>query len=131
MRSLIIICVITFIISADLKKGCTFLRKNAHKKSVGYSAKYVADALEYAGFKFTRQVSGYLYHTKGILRKMGFREIPKGKPKAGDVYVQDKTPSHKHGHIAMFCKQWISDFFQKTDQVYNEDRGAIHYYRYG
>ena len=131
MRSLIIICAITFIISADLKKGCTFLRKNAHKKSVGYSAKYVADALEYAGFKFTRQVSGYLYHTKGILRKMGYREIPKGKPKAGDVYVQDKTPSHKHGHIAMFCKQWISDFFQKTDQVFNEDRGAIHYYRFG
>ena len=131
MRSLIIICAITFIISADLKKGCTFLRKNAHKKSVGYSAKYVADALEKAGFKFTRQTSGYLYHTKGILKKMGYRQIPKGKPKTGDVYVQDKTPSHKHGHIAMFCGQWISDFFQKTDQVFNSDRGAIYYYRFG
>ena len=132
MRSLIIICAIAFIISADLKKGCTFLRKNAHKKSVGYSAKYVADALEYAGFKFTRQVSGYLYHTKGILRKMGFREIPKGKPKTGDIYVQDNNKTHKHGHIAMYCgNQWVSDFFQKNDQVFKTDPGAIHYYRFG
>ena len=131
MRSLIIICAITFIISADIKKACTFLRKNAHKKSVGFAGKYVADALQYGGFKFTRQSSSYQYHKNGILRKMGFREIPKGKPKTGDVYVQDKTPSHKHGHIAMFCKQWISDFFQKNDQVFKTDPGAIHYYRFG
>ena len=132
MRSLIIICAITFIISADIKKACTFLRKNAHKKSVGFAGKYVADALQYGGFKFTRQSSSYQYHKNGILRKMGFREIPKGKPKTGDIYVQDNNKTHKHGHIAMYCgNQWVSDFFQKTDQVYNEDRGAIHYYRYG
>jgi hypothetical protein len=132
MRSLIIICAITFIISADIKKACTFLRKNAHKKSVGFAGKYVADALQYGGFKFTRQSSSYQYHKNGILRKMGFREIPKGKPKTGDIYVQDNNKTHKHGHIAMYCgNQWVSDFFQKNDQVFKTDPGAIHYYRFG
>ena len=132
MRSLIIICAITFIISADIKKACTFLRKNAHKKSVGFAGKYVADALQYGGFKFTRQSSSYQYHKNGILKKMGFREIPKGKPKTGDIYVQDNNKTHKHGHIAMYCgNQWVSDFFQKNDQVFKTDPGAIHYYRFG
>ena len=132
MRSLIIICAITFIISADIKKACTFLRKNDHKKSVGFAGKYVADALQYGGFKFTRQSSSYQYHKNGILRKMGFREIPKGKPKTGDIYVQDNNKTHKHGHIAMYCgNQWVSDFFQKNDQVFKTDPGAIHYYRFG
>ena len=131
MRSLIIICAIAFIISADLNKGCNFLRRKAHKKSTGYCAKYVADALQQAGFRFSRQGSAYQYHSNGILRKMGFRQISKGSPRTGDVYVQDRTSSHKHGHIAMYCGQWISDFFQRSDQVYRKDPGAIYYYRYG
>ena len=131
MRSLIIICAITFIISADLQKGCNYLRSKATKKSQGKCAAFVADALERAGFKFSRQPSAYQYHKNGILKKLGFREIRKGNHKTGDVYVQDNTSSHKHGHIAMYCGQWISDFVQRSDQVYSNDAGAIHYYRYG
>ena len=131
MRSLIIISAIAFILSANLQNGCNYLRKAAHQKSIGYSARYVANALEKAGFRFKRQGSGYQYHSNGILRKLGFRQIKRGNHKTGDVYVQDKTRSHKHGHIAMYCGRWISDFFQKSDQVYKSDAGAIHYYRYG
>ena len=131
MRSLIIICAITFIISADLQKGCNYLRRKAHKKSTGYCAKYVANALVQAGFKFTRQGSAYQYHRNGILRRMGFRQISSGSHRTGDIYVQDRTSTHKHGHMAMYCGQWVSDFFQRTNQVYSRDRGAIYYYRYG
>ena len=131
MRSLIIICAITFIISVDLQKGCSYLRSRATRKSQGKCAAFVASALQQAGFSFNRQPSAYQYHSNGILKKIGFREIGRGNHKTGDVYVQDKTNSHVHGHMAMFCGQWISDFVQRSDQVYSKDAGAIHYYRYG
>ena len=131
MRALIIICAIAYIISANLKKGCNYLRRKAHKKSTGYCAKYVANALVQAGFKFTRQGSAYQYHRNGILRRMGFRQISSGSHRTGDIYVQDRTSTHKHGHMAMYCGQWISDFFQRSDQVYKSDAGKRYYYRYG
>ena len=131
MRSLIIISAIAFILSANLQNGCNYLRRAAHQKSTGYCARYVATALEKAGFRFQRQGSAYQYHSNGILRRLGFRQIGRGNHRTGDVYVQDKTRSHKHGHIAMYCGKWISDFFQRSDQVYRSDAGAIHYYRYG
>ena len=73
-----------------------------------------------------------MYHSNGIMKKMGFRSIQRGKPKKGDVYVQDRTKSHVHGHIAMYSgKNWISDFVQNSDQVYRSDAGKRYYYRYG
>ena len=39
-----------------------------------------------------------MYHSNGIMKKIGFKQIPRGKPKKGDVYVQDRTKSHVHGH---------------------------------
>ena len=59
----------------DAKKAADYARNNANTKSVGECAKYVANALIKAGFSFTRQSSAYMYHTNGILLKIGFSQI--------------------------------------------------------
>ena len=100
-------------------------------QSKGACAKYVANALEYGGFNFKRQNSAYMYHSNNILVNMGFKEIGKGTPKTGDIYVQENTKSHSHDQIVMYTgNHWVSDFIQKSDQVYKSDAGTFHYYRY-
>ena len=42
-----------------------------------------------------------MYHTDGILTKMGFSQIKYGNPQKGDIYVQDRTKTHEDGHIAI------------------------------
>ena len=72
-----------------------------------------------------------MYHSNNILVNMGFKEIGKGTPKTGDIYVQENTKSHSHDQIVMYTgNHWVSDFIQKSDQVYRSDAGIIHYYRY-
>ena len=132
MKSLILISLIAFSLTVDLNKAVQHLVSHAHKKSKHMCAAYVAAALKAGGFKFTNQASAYMYHSNGIMKKIGFKQIPRGKPKKGDVYVQDRTKSHVHGHMAMYSgKQWVSDFFQNSDQVYSSDAGKRYYYRYG
>ena len=108
------------------------LIEHSHPKTLHMCAKYVADALYAGNLRFNAQPSAYLYHTNKILLNLGFKLIPRpNPPKKGDVYVQNKTKSHIHGHIAMFSgQQWISDFRQNSDQVYSSDPGEIYYYRY-
>ncbi len=43
-----------------------------------------------------------MYHTDGILTKMGFSQIKYGNPQKGDIYVQDRTKTHEDGHIAIY-----------------------------
>ena len=131
MRFIIILCALTCIFTQNIKKSVQYLIKHAHARSQGYCAKYVANALKAGGFKFNPQPSAYMYHTKGIMRGMGFTQIQRGSPREGDVYVQDRTKSHIHGHIAMYTsKGWVSDFVQKSDQVYRSDAGKRYYYRF-
>jgi hypothetical protein len=115
-----------------IDEAIDYLKKNAKYKTQGKCAKYIADALEEGGLKFNRQPSAYMYHTKGILRELDFKIIERpSNPEKGDIYVQDRTESHPHGHIAMFCgDNWISDFIQNSDQIYSYDAGNRHYYRY-
>ena len=81
MRSLIIISAIAFILSANLQNGCNYLRKAAHQKSIGYSARYVANALEKAGFRFKRQGSGYQYQS---VQRYGDRSDQSGTARSRD-----------------------------------------------
>lgn len=131
-KLVIFLILIVAVYSVSIDKAVAYLKAHAHKKSTGYCAKYVANALEAGGFKFTRQPSAYLYHTKGIIKKLGFTPISRpSKPKKGDIYVQDKNSSHPDGHIAMFSgSKWISDFIQNSDQVYRNNPGKRYYYRY-
>ena len=116
----------------NIDSAVEYLISHSHPYSTKYCAKYVADALNAGNLQFNRQPSAYLYHTNGTLLNLGFKQISKPiNPQKGDIYVQNKTKSHIHGHIAMYSgQQWISDFRQNSDQVYSSDAGEIYYYRY-
>ena len=48
-----------------------------------------------------------------------------------EIYIEDKTYTHPHGHIAIYDGyNWVSDFIQKTDRVHSYDQGINYYYRY-
>ena len=86
-------------------------------KSAGKCARYVREALQSAGYKFTPQKSAYMYHTKGILASMGFTQMSPDTPEApGDVIVWGPIPGHPHGHIQIYDgKTWVSDFRHRRD----------------
>lgn len=120
-------------ISNMTAKACETLTTNSKEKSIGKCAKYVADALQSAGYKFNRQPSAYMYHTNGILSGMGFECIGRtnSQPQPGDICVINRFSGHPHGHICMFNgQQWISDFKQRTPVPYREGApGGLWYYR--
>ncbi len=114
----------------DAEKAADYATNHAESKSVGYCARYVANALQNAGFSFTRQSSAYMYHTNGTLSAMGFSQISGGSPQKGDIYVEDRTDTHPDGHIAIYNgRNWVSDFIQKSDHVHRTDSGTNYYYR--
>lgn len=113
-----------------------YAKKHAKTESSGYCARYVANALEYAGIKFQRQPSAYMYHTNGILKKAGFGLVSTSmsgySPQPGDVCVIGRFNNHKHGHICIYDgKNWISDFVQRTPSPYRDGPGPLYFYRYG
>lgn len=133
MKKILILCLLSIIVSVDINKAVNYLVSHAQSKSTGWCAKYVANALEYGGFRFTRQGSAYLYRTNGVLVGMGYREIGKQNSYAkGDITVTDRNAYHPDGHIAMWSgSQWISDFFQTSEYVYSKNQPPVYYYRYG
>lgn len=113
-----------------------FARQHAKSKSSGYCARFVANALEYAGIKFQRQPSAYMYHTNGILKNAGFGLVSTSmsgySPQPGDVCVVGRFNNHKHGHICIYDgKNWISDFIQRNPSPYSDGPGPLYFYRYG
>ena len=109
---------------------------NAKLKSLGYCARYVRIALQYANYTFEPQGSAYMYHTNGILTKAGFSRINTAStPQIGDIMVFDKTDKRIHGHIAIYCGKlsnvgtgWVSDFKQASHLPWS-DYGKIYLYR--
>lgn len=113
-----------------------YARQHAKSKSSGYCARFVANALEYAGIKFQRQPSAYMYHSNGILKKAGFGLVSTSmsgySPQPGDVCVVGRFNNHKHGHICIYDgKNWISDFIQRNPSPYSDGPGPLYFYRYG
>lgn len=100
-------------------KAAKLATQKALGSSSGYCARYVANALQGAGYKFTRQASAFMYHTNKILSGMGFVAIDSTKYQIGDVAV---WPAHggpggggTHGHIQIYNgKNWVSDFIQNN-----------------
>lgn len=113
-----------------------YAKKHAKNESTGYCARYVANALQYAGIKFQRQPSAYMYHSNGILKKAGFGLVSTSlsgySPQPGDVCVVGRFNNHKHGHICIYDgKNWISDFVQRNPSPYSDGPGPLYFYRYG
>ena len=75
-KFIIFVLIFEFTFSQNIYNAAEYITKNSHKKSKQACAKYVANALIYGGgFKFERQGSAYMYHTNGIMIKMGYKEI--------------------------------------------------------
>lgn len=66
------------------------------------------------------------------LTQIGFKQIQPefDHPQEGDIYIIRRTNKHVYGHIAGFSgSQWVSDFKQKSYDVYKEDGLKYEYYR--
>ena len=118
-------------------------RKKSEKQSTGWCAHYVSNALQASGLKFNRPHYAHEYHTKGILRKLGFNMVHSGlsdyKAEAGDICVVNKFKAggKDHYHVAIYDgKEWISDFTQGKSgwNIYKggiTPKNGVFYYRYG
>lgn len=117
----------------DINKFTDFLQGISSYSSSQKCAKSIRLALESAGARFqSHPVAAADWGN--TLMKIGYRQInPKfDAPKEGDIYIIDRTGKHVYGHIAGFTgKQWVSDFKQKSYDVYNEKGLTYKYYRPG
>lgn len=102
-------------------KAALYATKHALKNSSGYCARYVANALQAAGYKFVRQNSAFQYATRGILAGAGFKQVGNnGQYQVGDVMVYGahgigSRGGAIHGHIQIWNgKNWVSDFIQRS-----------------
>ena len=78
--------------SNDSKKSLsTFFKTlytNLQPESINLCAQFTHWALNVAGFKFQGKYSAKLYHSEGLLKELGFHEIPKNSElKKGDIAV--------------------------------------------
>ncbi|CAB1208509.1 CHAP domain-containing protein [Acinetobacter bouvetii] len=115
----------------DINKFTGFLQSISSNTSSQKCAKSIRLALESAGARFqSHPVAAADWGS--TLMNIGYRQInPKfDAPKEGDIYIIDRTGKHTYGHIAGFTgKQWVSDFRQKSYDVYNEKGLTYKYYR--
>ena len=115
----------------DINKFTNFLQGISSYSSSQKCAKSIRLALESAGARFqSHPVAAADWGN--TLTKIGYRQInPKfDSPKEGDIYIIDRTGKHVYGHIAGFNgQQWVSDFKQKSYDVYNEKGLTYKYYR--
>jgi hypothetical protein len=127
---------------STMEHAADYATSKAGGSSIGYCARYVANALQAVGFKFTRQGSAYMYHTNGILKNLGFGLVSVGQqgytPQKGDVCVINRfmgSKNHPHGHICIYNgTQWVSDFRQRKASPYKYDNPGeqnMFFYRYG
>ena len=115
----------------DVDKFTNFLQGISSYSSSQKCAKSIRLALESAGARFqSHPVAAADWGN--TLTKIGYRQInPKfDAPKEGDIYIIDRTGKHVYGHIAGFNgTQWVSDFKQKSYDVYNAKGLTYKYYR--
>ena len=109
------------------------LEANVQPKPLRLCAQFVHWGLNVAGFHFQGKYSAKLYHLEGLLKELGFYEIPNNSElKKGDIAVVVDTilekNSNYYGHICAWDGNgWICD--EKSKKL-NSDINSIHYYRY-
>lgn len=94
-------------------------------------AKFVRIALQTAGARFIDHPIA-ASDWGGTLAEIGYRQInPEFEnPKVGDIYIINRTSRHRYGHIAGFTgSQWVSDYRQRSHDVYKDPNVTYEYYR--
>lgn len=100
------------------RKMAQFALAKAGPDTTRACAHYVANAMQAAGYSFSRQNLAKSYHTAGTLKSCGFKQIDPGTPwQIGDIWVIN-NPGNP-GHIQIYTGPqswgmgWVSDFKQK------------------
>lgn len=115
----------------DIKKFTQYLSNIDAVRSSQKCARSIRVALESAGAQIKNHpVAASDWGT--TLTQLGFKKISPSfsNPQRGDIYIIKRTAKHSYGHIAGFTgSQWVSDFKQRSHDVYNDDSVRYEYYR--
>ena len=115
----------------DISKFGSILSAITRTTSTQKCAKSIRVALQDAGAKIeSHPVAASDWGA--TLKKLGFTKImPEfDRPQKGDIYIIKATPKHTYGHIAGYTgSSWVSDFKQRTYDVYRDKQVKYEYYR--
>lgn len=107
------------------------LSRITRSSSTSKCAKSVRVALQNAGARFgSHPVAASDWGS--TLKSIGYREIKPSfdNPQPGDIYIIHRTAAHRYGHIAGYTGDgWVSDFKQKSYDVYRNSDVRYSYYR--
>ena len=109
------------------------LETNVQPEPLKLCAQFVHWALNVAGFRFQGKYYAKLYHLEGLLKELGFHEIPQDSElKNGDIAVKAdekglKNPNY-YGHICIWNDNyWLCD--DKSKDL-NFKKNITFFYRY-
>lgn len=115
----------------DIEKFTQKLVSMSRSTTAHRCARYVRIALQSAGARFSdHPVAASDWGS--TLTEIGYKKIRPDfdNPQEGDIYIINRTSRHRYGHIAGFTgSQWVSDFRQRSYDVYKDPNVTYEYYR--
>ena len=115
----------------DISKFTEKLVSMSRSTTAHRCARYVRIALESAGARFSDHPVA-ASDLGSTLTEIGYKQIRPDfdNPQEGDIYIINSTSRHRYGHIAGFTgSQWVSDFRQRSYDVYKDSNVTYEYYR--
>ena len=115
----------------DVSKFSQLLAKITRTTSTQKCARSIRVALQSSGAKI-QQHPVAASDWGNTLQKLGFTKIMPQfeRPQKGDIYIIKATSKHSYGHIAGYSgSDWVSDFKQRTYDVYKDKKVTYEYYR--
>ena len=115
----------------DLDTFTNRLKSITRQSSTSKCAKSIRVALQSAGAKIQSHPVAASDWGNTLL-SLGYREIKPSfdHPKEGDIYIIHRTQKHQYGHIAGYSgNSWVSDFKQKSYDVYKDKNVSNSYFR--
>ena len=115
----------------DIDKFTQKLVSMSRSTTAHQCAKYVRIALQSAGASFSSHPIA-ASDWGATLMQIGYKRIEPSfdQPQEGDIYIIKSTSRHRYGHIAGFTgSQWVSDFRQRSHDVYRDSSVTYQYYR--
>lgn len=115
----------------DISKFTEKLVSMSRSTTAHRCARYVRIALQSAGARFTDHPIA-ASDWDSTLTEIGYKQIRPAfdNPQEGDIYIINRTSRHRYGHIAGFTgSQWVSDYRQRSHDVYKDPNVTYEYYR--
>ncbi|WP_445116593.1 CHAP domain-containing protein [Acinetobacter sp. WZC-1] len=117
----------------DISKFIKKLESISATRSAQRCARSIRIALETAGARILNHPVAAADWGR-TLTQIGYKQIKPAfdNPEKGDIYIINRTRGHNYGHIAGFTgTEWVSDFRQRSYDVYKSDNVSYQYYRLG